>query len=316
MDRDLRLAIVRRAQRQHGLITREQLLELGMTSRAVDWALGSGQLVAVFPGVYRVAGAPDSWRGRALAAVMRVDRQARRRPRPGRPDPVVAISGPAAAHLHVLPGFSRQPELLVVTSHRASCSRVPVTHRAALTAVDITEVDGIPVTDLAWTVVDVAATTGRSGDLVTHVLGTGRLRPGQLLGPAHRTIELPGRGRVVSTIREIAGAVDHVRSRSEGALADACVAAGLDAPARNRRVQVAAGHTYELDLAWLDHWLDVEVDGPHHLLAAQRRRDRQRDRHLRGDGWQVIRVPVEEVDEDVTGVVSRIRQALDIRARG
>lgn len=110
--------------------------------------------------------------------------------------------------------------------------------------------------------------------------------------------------------------MDHVRSRSEGALADACVAAGLDAPARNRRVEVSAGHTYELDLAWLDHWLDVEVDGPHHLLASQRRRDRQRDRHLRGDGWQVIRVPVEEVDEDVTGVVSRIRQALDTRARG
>ena len=316
MPPDLRRAITTHARRHHGLITREQLLGLGATGRAIDWAIAAGDLTAVFPGVYRVAGAPDTWRGRALAAVWRIDRQARRRRGgDGRPATAVAVTGPAAAHLHGLPGFGRPPRLLVVASRRVR-STVPVVHRAALTTADIDEVDGIPVTGLAWTTVDLAASCARgpASDLVAHVLGTGRCRPGHLLGPAHRTIELPGRSRIIGEIRTAMGPVDHVRSRSEAALADACADVGIGPPARNRTVRTSAGRRYELDLAWLAERLDVEVDGPHHLLPTQRRRDRARDRDLRRDGWEVLRVPVEELDEDLDGVVRRVGLALDGRS--
>ena len=314
---DLRRSVATHARRHHGIITREQLGDLGATERAIDWALRAGDLTALFPGVYRVMGAPDTWQGRAIAAVWRIERQARRRRCGQGPGTVVAVGGPAAAHLHGLPGFGRAPTLLVVTSRRVR-STVPVMHRTALTTADIAEVDGIPVTGLAWTAIDLAAssTRGPAGDLVAHVLGTGRCRPGQLLGPAHRTIELPGRTRIIREIRAATGQldhVDHVRSRAEAALADGCAAAGLAPPARNRRLRTSAGRRYELDLAWATERLDVEVDGPHHLLPTQRRRDRERDRHLRSDGWEVLRVPVEEVDEDLDGVVRRVRLALDGR---
>ncbi len=273
--------------------------------------------MVLFPGVYRLAGVPDTWRGRALAAVQRIERQARRRRSDDAPGPSVAVAGAAAAHLHGLPGFARAPSLVVVSSARVRCKDVEVAHRAALTPADVDEVDRIPVVGLAWTVVDLAATStrGPGQDALAHVLGTGRCRPGQLLGPAHRTIELPGRARVAREIRGMTGPVDHVRSHAEGRVADACVAAGLPRPATNRRVRTSTGAAHELDLAWLDERVDVEVDGPHHLLPEQRRRDRQRDRELRGDAWKVVRVPVEEVDEDLADVVRRIQVAVETRSR-
>lgn len=316
MDQLLRRSVARHARRHHGIVTREQLLAFGATSRAVDWGVGNGDLTVLLPGVYRVAGAPDSWRGRALAAVWRVDRQARRRLRHDATDPVVALAGPAAAHLHGLPGYGRAPELVVVASRRVRSKDLRVVHRAALTTADVEEVDRIPVVGLAWTAVDLAADGARrsDSDLLAHVLGTGRCRPGQLLGPAHRTIELPGRTRVVEAVRAMSGRpVDHDRSRTEAVVADACAVAGLPRPSRNRSVTTTGGVTYELDLAWLPQRLDVEVDGPHHLLPEQRRRDRGRDRDLRTDDWDVIRIPVEEVDEDLGGVVRRIGLALDGR---
>lgn len=318
MDADLRRATARHARRHHGVVTREYLLALGVTGRAIDWAIEAGDLVVLFPGVYRLAGVPDTWRARALAAVRRIERQSRRRRGDGTRGPSVALAGPAAAHLHGLPGFARAPSLLVVSSARIRCKDVAVAHRAALTPADVDEVDRIPVVSLAWTVVDLAATatSGPGQDALAHVLGTGRCRPGQLLGPAHRTIELPGRARVARQIRGITGPVDHLRSHTEGRVADACVAAGLPRPAANRRVRTSAGGVHELDLAWLDERVDVEVDGPHHLLPDQRRRDRQRDRELRADTWEVVRVPVEEVDEDLADVVRRIRAAVETRSRG
>lgn len=317
MDPELRRALARHARRHHGLVTREQLGTLGVTSRAVDWALGAGDLATMLPGVYRVAGSPDTWRGRALAAVWRVERQARRR-HARAACTVVAITGAAAAHLHRLPGFARPPELAVVASRRVRSSSVRVSHVRTLAAADVVEVDRIPVVSLAWATVDLAATAthGPGVDVVAHVLGTGRCRPGQLLGTAHRTSTLPGRARVIADVRAAVGHVDHVRSRTEGRLADACAAAGLPRPCCNRRVRTSAGSTPELDLAWLPERLDVEVDGPHHLLPAQRTRDRGRDRRLRADGWEVVRVPVEEVDEDLPGVVRRIELALGAGSRG
>lgn len=316
MGPDLRRAIARHARRHHGVITREWLLAHGATSRAIDWAVTARDLVVLFPGVYRVAGAPDSWRGRALAAVRRVERQSRRRAGDDEVGPVVAVAGPAAAHLHGLPGYTRAPEVRVIASRRVRSARIAVGHCAALTAADVEEVDRIPVVSLAWATVELAATAtrGPAADLLAHVLGTGRCRPGQLIGPAHRTIGMPGRGRVLAAVRAMHGTVDHVRSRAEADLADACTSAGLPAPRRNHRVRGPSGTTYELDLAWDAPRLDVEVDGPHHLLPEQRRRDRTRDRDLRADRWEIVRVPVEELDEDLAGVVRRIALALDARA--
>ena len=58
------------ARRQHGAITRAQLLELGFSAHAIDHRLSIGRLRAVRRGVYAV-GQPDLTReGRWMAAVL------------------------------------------------------------------------------------------------------------------------------------------------------------------------------------------------------------------------------------------------------
>lgn len=320
MEPRLRNRVARRARRQHGIVTREELLSLGATAEAIDWALHSGQLVALFPGVYRVNGAPDTWRSRAFAAQRRVVGQVARLAPASAPVPLVAVAGGAAAHLHGLPGHARPPRVTLVTDRRCRTSAVAVHRRVRLTDADVVTKDRIPTTSLAWTVVELAARSGNGSrsDLVAHVLGTGRLTVTQLLGPSIRTEALPGRTpllRRLADLRQDPDHVDHHRSMTERRLADACAEVGLPAPLLNHVVSTSNGTRHELDLAWLDEKLDVEVDGPHHLLPSQRRRDRARDRELRADDWDVTRFPVEEIDEDPLDVARRIGRILR-RRRG
>lgn len=311
MDTNLRRRLSRSARRQHGIVTREELRGLGLTDHTIDWALATSQLVALFPGVYRANGAPDTWHGRALAAQRRVERQLRRLDPAGATPPLAAIGGDAAAHLHGLPGHGRAPKLTVVTSRRSRSRSIPVLFRPSLTEADVGEIDRVPVTSLAWTGVATAARSGEADrrDLLTHLVGTGRLRHGQLVGAAHRA-DVAGQAAVLDLLRSMTGTVSHYRSGTERRLVAACVDLGLPSPLANHRVRTTAGPGYELDAVWLDARLDVEVDGPHHLLPSQRRRDRIRDRHLRDDGFEVARFPVEEVDDDPVEVAERIAAIL------
>ncbi len=137
---------------------------------------------------------------------------------------------------------------------------------------------------------------------------------GTVVGAAHRA-DVAGQAAVLDLLRALAGPVNHYRSGTEKRLVKACLALGLPTPRVNHRVRTTAGPAYELDAVWLDVRLDVEVDGPHHLLPSQRRRDRVRDRHLRGDGFEVARFPVEEVDDDPAEVAERIAAILARRER-
>ncbi len=315
MDTNLRRRLSRLARRQHGIVTREELRELGLTDHTVDWALGTSQLVALFPGVYRVNGAPDTWHGRALAAQRRIERQLRRLDPAGTTPPLAVVGGDAAAHLHGLPGHGRAPELTVVTSRRSRSRSVAVRCRPSLTEADVGEIDRIPVTSLAWTGVATAARSNEDDrrDLLAHLIATGRIRHGQLVGAAHRA-DVAGQAAVLDLLRSMTGPVSHYRSGTEKRLVAACVGLGLPSPLVNHRVRTTAGPAYELDAVWLGARLDVEVDGPHHLLPSQRRRDRIRDRHLRADGFEIARFPVEEVDDDPAEVAERVAAILARRA--
>jgi very-short-patch-repair endonuclease len=316
MDPDLRRKLNRVARRHHGIVTREDLEALGLTSHTIEWALDTHQLVVLFPGVYRVAGAPDTWHGRALAAQRRVERQLRRLDAENRRPALVVVGGAAAAHLHALRGHGRAPKLLVVTSRRSRSRAVAVGLRPSLTDADVIEVSRIPTTSVPWSAVEVAgpADVEERRDLLSHLVGTGKVGRGQLLGAAHRADGVAGRQHVVAELLAMAGPVDHYRSNTEKVVAQACRDLDLPEPAVNHEVATTSGAAHELDLAWPNALLDVEVDGPHHLVPSQRRRDRARDRDLRADGWEVARFPVEEVDEDPADVAQRIATILDRRA--
>lgn len=292
------------AARHHGVVTREELLALGIGRHALAWAIRVCVLRRLFPGVYALNGAPDTWRMRAVAAHRRVDRQLRRKDPVDRSPPLVAIGGASAAHIHELVGFGRAPGIVVSTSRRCRSRTVETATRHSLDPVDVTELDGITVTALAWTLLDVATTASRERvcDLVVQVLGRDRLGAAELAATAERATGVAGRHVVLEVLTDLTG---RHRSLAEKRLADACIEVGLPPPDTNRTVK-AAGRTYELDLYWEDVRLDIEVDGPHHLLADQRQRDRRRDRHLRDDGFEVVRIPVEDIDDDPGEAARRV----------
>src|SRR5688572_18637159 len=63
-------AIRRRAARQHGVVTRRQLVELGLTPRQVEHRLANGELETVHRRVYALCAALLTREGRWMAAVL------------------------------------------------------------------------------------------------------------------------------------------------------------------------------------------------------------------------------------------------------
>src|SRR5260370_6558054 len=58
------------AEKQFGLISRDQAIGTGMSERAIGGRLGAGRWRQVLPGVYRLAGAPASWEQSLKAATL------------------------------------------------------------------------------------------------------------------------------------------------------------------------------------------------------------------------------------------------------
>ena len=61
-------SLPRLAARQHGVFTRAQALALGVTPRTADRRARTGTWELLYPAVYRLAGAPVTWRQSLLAA--------------------------------------------------------------------------------------------------------------------------------------------------------------------------------------------------------------------------------------------------------
>ncbi|MEX1255932.1 MAG: DUF559 domain-containing protein [Dehalococcoidia bacterium] len=63
---------------------------------------------------------------------------------------------------------------------------------------------------------------------------------------------------------------------------------------------------YVVDFYCVEERLIVEVDGPIH--QGQRGDDRERDGFLRARRLKIVRVPSDEVERDIGGVLNRIRK--------
>src|SRR5262245_2756152 len=97
------------AQRQHGLVTRDQLRRT-LCAREIDKLVGNSTLDAVFRGVYRIAGTPDAWRHRVRAARLAAG-------------PHSFASFACAAALWMVDGWA--PDRIEVTVREARRARIP-----------------------------------------------------------------------------------------------------------------------------------------------------------------------------------------------
>ncbi len=134
------------AERQFGMVARRQLLALGVTESAIAVRIAAGFLIRVHRGVYAVGHGALHPRARFMAAVLALG-------------PSAVISHRTAASLHDL--LSTSQTLIDLTVGGVKHVRPHRGLRIRTTAdwhpEDITELDGIPVTSVARTLLDLAA---------------------------------------------------------------------------------------------------------------------------------------------------------------
>jgi very-short-patch-repair endonuclease len=127
------------AARQHGVIARRQLLELGFGVRWIERSLATGRLHHVYRGVYAVGHSRIGYYGRCLAAVRASGEGA-------------ALSHRAAGQIHALRTGSWIEVTVPHGRHGPRGIRLHETRRQPPTTV----VEGIPVTTVGRTLVDLA----------------------------------------------------------------------------------------------------------------------------------------------------------------
>ena len=297
---DRRIAALAAA--QHGLITRAQLLGIGLSASAVTRRLSGGRLHAVHRGVYAVGHPLLTRRGRDLAAVLACGPRAVLSHRSaGALWGLVAWSGAR----HVTAPRSRGPVPGVVV-HR---TRRPVAAEMAIR-------DGVPCTTWARTLLDL------SGDLPVHRLVraleaaalAGLYDHAELASVLARAAGRPGAGR----LREAVARGHHLTpSGTRSALEEAFLALIRSAPRPLPEPRTNAWPTlrgepgFEVDVLWESERVVVELDGRrYHELEGARQRDRARDTALARSGYRVIRLTWADVTRRPGATLRRVERTL------
>ncbi len=133
------------AGRQHGRVTRRQLLAAGVCARRVERWLSDGRLQRVHRGVYAVGHRAPSMPGDYLAAVLAGGGGAR-------------LSHAPAAHAYELTRRRRPPppEITVPTTAHRRRPGIVIHRVAVLDPRDVTVYEGIPITTVARVLLDLA----------------------------------------------------------------------------------------------------------------------------------------------------------------
>ncbi len=280
------------------MVTTRQLLGVGFTRSAIDRLVRAGRLQRLHAGVYAAGHSHLTPRGRRLAAVLSAG--------PG----AVASHSAAGAGWDVRADAGRVVHVTVQasTSGARSTAGVRVHRPRVLDAADVTCRDGIPLTSLARTLIDL-------GDILSaEQVRRAFVRAEQLqlidMDEINGALERAGRRRGPSILRGLLRAYDprwqETRSGLELRMLDIVRDHGLPQPAVNAWV---AGR-WEADLLWSDQRLIVEVDGGVvHGTASARSHDAVRDRALRRLGYRVLHVNEAELDGAAI-VGRRVRRAL------
>ena len=92
--------------------------------------------------------------------------------------------------------------------------------------------------------------------------------------------------------------------------------AGISGFEVNFEVRVS-GERFVIDIAFPDIRLAIEIDSRrYHGLPVDRARDELKDRLLRNDGWEVVRIEVVQLFRDPAAVLARVRGALSRAGSG
>ena len=269
------------AERQHGAISLPQLLALGLGGRAVRDRVAARRLHRLHRGVYAVGHPRLTSNGRWMAAVLACG-----------PDAV--LSHRDAAALWGIRGSSRAA-IDVTTPRRGgrSLSGIDVHRTRRLQPQDVTEIDGIPCTAVARTLLDLAEVVNRRQvERACDQAELERLLDASALDAVlARALGRRGAPVLRAILDEYAIGQTITRSEMEERFLALCDCAGLPRPEVNVWLDLPSGGRAQADFLWREQRLIVETDGrAAHGTRGAFEHDRRRDQRLVLAGWRVIRV--------------------------
>jgi hypothetical protein len=281
-----------RLRRQNGFVTRQQLLALGVTAKAVDGRLRSGRYVAVYNGVYAEGTPRTDPVGRATAAVLACG-----------PDAVLS-HGSAASLWGLISRWAVELEVMT----KVCRARPGITaHRCRSLAVrDVTRHWGIPVTSRARTVLDIAPRL--TAKRLTRVVNDARLSRHLRLAALQDVLARNPHHRGTALLRPLVDSpLNPTRSEMEDEFLAFAETYGLPTPLVNVTV-----NGFEVDVLFPEHKVIVELDGwETHRERASFESDRERDaEHLR-HGFRTVRITRDRLRQGPEREAQRLIEILD-----
>jgi predicted transcriptional regulator of viral defense system len=285
---------------QHGVVTLSQLIELGLTARAVGYRVAAGRLYRVHDGVFAVGYPRLTREGHYMAAVLACGTDS-------------GLSHRSAADLRGMRRSSRKA-IDVISSGRSGRRRAGIDAHTSSTLLprDIVKVDGIPCTTVARTLLDLAAVLPRreverafDQAEVLEVLDARQIDDVLARAGGHR-----GAGVLRTVLNEHSPGSTLTRNRLEEAFLEICDNAGLPRPEVN--VWIALEPTgCEADFLWRAQGLIAETDGgAAHGTRRAFVKDRRRDQRLMLAGFRVVRFPWQQVFDEPRTVEATVRELL------
>lgn len=291
-------ALVDLAGRQHGVVARWQLLELGLGARAIAYRVRAERLHPLHRGVYAVGHRAVTREGRWIGAVLFCGTGA-------------VLSHRAAAALWGIRGSSGLA-IEVTSGSKARSSGGVHRHFARLPADEVTVERGIPVTTVPRTIFDLAATEGAD-------VAESALRQSEHLG-LHDRLSLPdllaryprrsGARAVRACLARRRETPGNPRSRLEERFLPFLRAHRLPLPQLNAWLE-AGGRRCQVDCLWPASRQIVELDGwQGHGTRSAFREDRERDRRLRVAGFAITRLTWTQLEDEPTAIARDLRVLL------
>jgi hypothetical protein len=298
-------AIAALAGRQHGVISLQQLDELGLGRRGAAHRVRSGRLHRMHPGVFAVGHPSLTPDGRRLGAVLACGEGA------------VLARFSAAVAWGLLERDGRRFDVVAPGrsgGRTGGDAVIDLRRTRRLTAADVTELRGIPTTTVARTLLDLAGCAHlRTVRRAVHEAEVLRLLD---VSDCLATIDRnPGR-RGVRMLREALGvsAPDPNNNQLAMMFLELCAAHGLPTPRFGVHVD-GGDRLYEVDALFGAERLIVELDGRGvHDTTRNFETDRRRDSVLAARDYQTLRFTWRRLVEEPGAVAAELRRALALRA--
>jgi len=289
------LAIAAIADRQGGVVTRRQLVGLGLSASAIDRRVRSGRLHPLHRGVYTVGHRVLGLVGRRWAAVLAYE--------PG----AVVSHGTAGTAWDMRRSRSGTIDVTVGRPGRARRDGIRLHWRRSIPADEVTTLDGLPITTPARTLLDLAAGGLRNRSLEAAVDAAERKRLLDFADLHALLARYPGRPGTPSlkvVLARYRGG--DTRSELEEIVAELCDRFGLPRPSENCVIEGKAR-----DFFWPHARLVVEADSyAWHRSPSALSDDRERDVTLTLAGYRTLRFTWEQVTRRRRYVADAILRSL------